>query len=155
MHAMEWIIVDAGSDEIGYFLKAPTNVWRPKDEDQLAIEEANKTIKVGTVPFSAGSLTFKEVNAMLNTLPFDLTVVDANGHVKYFMQGKERIFVRPLTALGRHVNMCHPPQSVNVVTEIVNHLEMARKIVKNFGFKVKTCLFIFASLPSVMKKELI
>ena len=49
MHAMEWIIIDAGSDEIGYFLEAPTNVWRPKDADQLTLEEANKTIKVGTV----------------------------------------------------------------------------------------------------------
>ena len=137
MHAMEWIIIDAGSDEIGYFLEAPTNVWRPKDADQLTLEEANKTIKVGTVPFSAGSLTFKEVNAMLNTLPFDLTFVDAEGHVKYFTQGKERIFVRPLTALGRHVNMCHPPQSVNIVEEIVESFKNGTKDSEEFWIQSK------------------
>jgi len=32
---------------------------------------------------------------MLNTLPIDITFVDKNDTVKYFTQGKERIFARP------------------------------------------------------------
>ena len=39
--------------------------------------------------------------AVLITLPVDLTFVDRNDKVKYFTQGKERIFDRNRAILGR------------------------------------------------------
>ncbi|MBC7958693.1 MAG: PAS domain-containing protein [Vallitaleaceae bacterium] len=71
------------------------------------------------IAFDAGSLILEEINAILNTLPLDMTFVDANNQVKYFTQGKERIFDRPKTIIGREVKNCHPPKSVHVVEQIV------------------------------------
>ena len=114
----DWILADEGSDEVGYFLEKPTHSWKqgnsPQTEDDLETNTTN-----GAVQFDAGELSQLEVNAILNTVPFDMTFIDKDGHVKYFTQGKERIFDRPKTILGRHVNMCHPPQSVHVVDPIV------------------------------------
>ena len=40
--------------------------------------------------------------------------------MKYFSQGKERIFDRNRAILGRDVRMCHPPGSVHIVDQIIN-----------------------------------
>jgi DUF438 domain-containing protein len=125
----DWILADEGSDEIGYFLEAPKVRWNNVDKDPIIKEEQENLDKIG---FDAGFLSQVEVNAILNTVPFDMTFIDAEGHVKYFTQGKERIFDRPKTIIGRHVNMCHPPQSVHVVDEIVNSFKSNKKDHEDF-----------------------
>ena len=57
---------------------------------------------------------------LLNTLPLDLTFVDRDDTVKYFSEGGERIFHRPRSIIGRKVQNCHPPQSLDVVEKILN-----------------------------------
>src|SRR5690554_7915821 len=56
----------------------------------------------------------EEINAIFNTVPFDMTFVDASDKVKFVTQGKERIFDRPPSVINRPVHLCHPPQSVDV-----------------------------------------
>ena len=89
---------------------------------------------------------------MLNTLPFDMTFVDKDGHVKYFTQGKERIFDRPKTIIGRHVNMCHPPQSVHVVEEIVESFKSGRKDHEDFWIRLKD-MFVYIRYFAVRSKN--
>lgn len=130
----DWILADEGSDGIGYFLEAPKVRWNNGDKDPIIKEEQENLDKIG---FDAGFLSQVEVNAILNTVPFDMTFIDAEGHVKYFTQGKERIFDRPKTIIGRHVNMCHPPQSVHVVDEIVNSFKSNKKDHEDFWIDFK------------------
>lgn len=130
----DWILADEGSDGIGYFLEAPKVRWNNVDKDPIIKEEQENLDKIG---FDAGFLSQVEVNAILNTVPFDMTFIDAEGHVKYFTQGKERIFDRPKTIIGRHVNMCHPPQSVHVVDEIVNSFKSNKKDHEDFWIDFK------------------
>ncbi|MFH5882645.1 DUF438 domain-containing protein [Liberiplasma polymorphum] len=135
LNLYNFIKIDEGSDEVGYFIEKPKQLWNKEAHPELAAElEAPKD---GTVPFDAGSLTFEEVNAMLNVLPFDMTFVDKDGYVKYFTQGKERIFDRPITILGRHVNMCHPPASVHVVEKIVENFRSGKKDNEDFWIKFR------------------
>lgn len=129
----DWILADEGSSEIGYFLQAPTESWTNKDTEG---QKEDKEVVAGEIPFDAGSLTNEEVNAILNTVPVDMTFVDKDGKVKYFTQGKERIFDRPHTVLGRHVSMCHPPQSVHIVEEIVNSFKDGSKDNEDFWIKM-------------------
>lgn len=143
MNFFDWVIVDSSSDEIGWFLDKPKESWkqeRPKDVNEPIPPKANPNI--GSVPFDAGSLTFEEVNHMLNVLPFDMTFVDKDGFVKYFTQGKERIFDRPKTIIGRHVSMCHPPASVHIVEEIVESFRSGRKDNEDFWIKLKD-MFVY------------
>jgi len=63
---------------------------------------------------------------MLDTLPVDITFVDRNDKVKYFSQGKERIFDRNRAIIGRKVQLCHPPESVHVVQKIIDDFKSGK-----------------------------
>lgn len=104
-------------------------VYQSKEETQTVdeIESVN-----GDIRMSMGHLSTTEVNALLNTLPFDMTFVDANDKVKYVSQGKERIFDRPASVIGRPVHLCHPPQSVHIVMNIVEDLRSGKKDHEDF-----------------------
>ena len=52
-------------------------------------------------------------------MPFDLTFVDRDDTVRYFSPGKNRIFDRSRAILGRKVQYCHPPKSVQIVNQIL------------------------------------
>ena len=57
---------------------------------------------------------------MLGNIPFDITFVDHEDTVRYFSHGRERIFARSKAILGRKVQYCHPPKSVDTVERIVS-----------------------------------
>ena len=65
--------------------------------------------------------------AVLNTLPVDITFVDKKDRVRYFSDSKERIFVRTKSVLGRKVQHCHPPQSVDVVEKILKSFKEGQR----------------------------
>ncbi len=106
-----------------------------------AVEEETVNVDTETVDgdirMSLGRLSTVEVNAILNTLPFDMTFVDADNKVKYVSQGKERIFDRPSSVIGRPVHLCHPPQSVHVVMNIVDDLRSGKKEHEDFWINFK------------------
>jgi uncharacterized protein len=152
MTFFDWVLVDSSSDEIGYFLEKTKESWKPQNQDEENDDQTSKDLKEGEVPFDAGSLSFEQVNQMLNTLPFDMTFVDHEGYVKYFTQGKERIFDRPKTIIDRHVSMCHPPQSVHVVEEIVESFRSGRKDNEDFWIKLKD-MFVYIRYFAVRSKQ--
>ncbi|MFW6318800.1 MAG: DUF438 domain-containing protein [Bacillota bacterium] len=142
LNLYNFIKISEASDEVGYFLTPPETQWHLDDNEskskQFDVNLDDTTAKAShAVSFDAGSLLPKEVNAILNVLPLDLTFVDKNGHVKYFTQGKERIFDRPKTILGRHVNMCHPPKSVHIVEKIVERFESGESDHEDFWINMR------------------
>ena len=64
---------------------------------------------------------------LFNTLPVDLTFVGSDDTVAYFSEGPERIFHRPRSIIGRKVQNCHPPQSLDVVESILNSFKEGTK----------------------------
>ena len=73
------------------------------------------------------NLSYEQLDAIMETLPFELTFVDAEDTVAYFNRlDKTKIFPRTRSVIGRKVDKCHPEKSVHVVGEIVD------------GFKNKT-----------------
>jgi len=69
---------------------------------------------------------------MLNTLPVDITFVDEEDRVRYFSQTAERIFPRSPAIIGRKVQNCHPPQSVDKVQAIVDDFRAGKRDVAEF-----------------------
>ncbi|MDY0101151.1 MAG: DUF438 domain-containing protein [Bacilli bacterium] len=135
LKTLEWIEVYQASDEIGWFLKAPETKWKyslaPQKELDVKEEETSNEIK-----FKVGALNLEQLESILNTLPFDMTFVDHQGHVKYFSQGKERLFMRPALVIGRHVSLCHPPASVHIVDEIIESFKSGVKDHEDFWIKL-------------------
>ncbi len=115
----EWWEVAKGSAEIGFCLVDPEESWRPSDLPPERAEGSLEAGQAGRVQLPSGSLTGPELTAILNTIPFDLTFVDKDDNVRFFTQGAERIFARTRAILGRKVQFCHPPSSVDVVERIL------------------------------------
>ena len=67
---------------------------------------------------------------------FRSTFVDKDNLVKYFSQGKDRIFARTKAIIGRSVENCHPPASVHVVEKIVEDLQSGKKDSESFWIKM-------------------
>jgi hypothetical protein len=112
----EWFQIYQQSLEIGFCLYDPADEWQPEGITQ---KETQKRAD-GKIQLPSGSFTPDELTAVLNTIPFDVTFVDKDDKVRFFSQGKERIFPRSRAILGRDVQKCHPPSSVHVVEKILN-----------------------------------
>ncbi|MFJ5760716.1 DUF438 domain-containing protein [Neobacillus sp. NPDC093182] len=128
----EWVKISRESDEIGYCLITPTEVWKP---ERHAIEE--KAISDGYIKMETGILSLKQLELLLNHLPVDLTFIDQDDVVRYFSHGKERIFARTKAVIGRTVQNCHPPRSVHVVEELLADFKAGRKDTENFWIKFR------------------
>ncbi len=131
----EWINIYKETDEIGYCLIAPEGKWIPErvDVEKKEAEAKEQAREVeGYVKFDTGILSFAEINAIFNTLPIDITFIDKDDIVKYFSQGKDRIFVRTKAVIGRNVQNCHPPASVNIVDQIVSDFKSGKKDTEHF-----------------------
>jgi len=82
-------------------------------------------------------MTPEELTAILNTIPFDLTFVDKDDTVRYFTQGRERVFDRNRAILGRKVQMCHPPGSVHIVQQILEDFKSGKESRSPFWITLK------------------
>lgn len=147
---VEWFQIDKSQRENGLCLIEDV-AWEKKEDDLVEEEKVQESLK-GEISFDAGRLTTDEVNAILNTVPVDMTFVDKNDKVKYFTQGKERIFDRPHTILGRDVNMCHPPSSVHIVEKIVDDLRSGKKDHEDFWIRMGH-MFLYIRYFAVRNKE--
>jgi len=131
----EWEQVNRQSDEIGYTLYTPERQWVAKT---LHAEPAvQHKVTEGRIKLDTGYLNVEQINALLKSLPVDMTFVDHEGKVKYFSQGKERIFTRTEAIIGRQVAMCHPPESVHVVMDIVEQMRTGKRDVAEFWINLR------------------
>lgn len=78
------------------------------------------------VVMPGGALTIEQLRAMLNTLPMEITFVDADNINRYFNEGP-KIFKRPQMALGREVFTCHPPKIEPMVRSFINDFRTGKR----------------------------
>jgi len=132
MSESEWAEIRQQEEEIGYFNVTPRDTWKPDLK-----KEAPKTVQPsayteGLISLATGALTQEQINLMLTHIPVDVTFVDEHDRVRYFTQGRERIFDRSPAIIGRAVTKCHPPQSVHVVEELLKDFKSGAKDVEDF-----------------------
>lgn len=127
----DWQAIRDESDEIGYTLIKPQQGWEPKTA-QGASAAPQSPAPEGTINFETGSLSPREIELILNNLPVDITFVDQDNVVRYFSKPKDRIFTRTKAVIGRKVELCHPPESVHVVTKIIEEFRAGRKDTAEF-----------------------
>ena len=84
-----------------------------------------------------GSLTFKQIELLFSHLPLDLTYVDKHDRVRYFNDRRERHFPRSPSIIGRLVEHCHPPKSVDTVNRIVEAFKSGEKNTADFWIEFK------------------
>lgn len=67
------------------------------------------------------------VKALFETLPMEITVIDANDEVIGWNQHETRIFKRPLTSMGLNFRQCHPEKSLAKVEQIVGEMKAGKR----------------------------
>ncbi len=135
----EWWNIHRQTIEIGFTLYDPQVEWKPEGLDTKAMEQEATTSSAGngTIQLPSGSFTAPEIMAILNTVSADMTFVDKNDKVKYFTQGKHRIFTRSRSIINRDVRLCHPPGSVHIIEKILEDFKSGKASHAPFWIQMK------------------
>jgi len=127
LNVQDWVEVLKETENVGYgFIERPKETYQLIEELRRAVTEEPKAVDQ-VISLPTGNLKLEELMGVLNTLPVDITFIDKEDAVRYFSEGKERIFLRTKSIIGRKVQNCHPPQSVDVVERILSSFKEGRR----------------------------
>ncbi len=133
--ADEWAKIERESAQIGFCLYQPPRMTETPKAMEPSLPKEAQISDEGSIDFETGNLNLKLLTAMLDHLPIDFTFVDKNDVVRYFSNGKERIFHRTKSVIGRKVENCHPPGSVHIVEKLVADFKAGIKDSEDFWIK--------------------
>lgn len=74
-----------------------------------------------------GKLPKNVLEAFLETIPLEFSLLDANDKVLAWNKHETRIFKRPAAALGRDVANCHPKKSLAKVEQIIKEMKEGKR----------------------------
>jgi len=74
-----------------------------------------------------GELDKNTLEALLETIPVEFSVIDKNDKVLAWNKHETRIFRRPTGAVGRNVRDCHPKGSLNKVETILAEMKAGKR----------------------------
>ena len=139
----DWRAIHSQEDEYGFSFFTRGNEW-PPEEKQKPQEEvkmmqsapAERTSSMNDFPLTHGDLSIMQIDMMLRTLPVDLTFVDENDIVRYYSETPDRIFKRSPAIIGRKVQNCHPPASVDKVIQILEDFRAGKRDVAEFWIQL-------------------
>lgn len=114
----DWVRVKEGEEEVGYAWIAPAPAWPPVTAGPAETAEAAGAPR-GAISLDTGRLSAGQIDLMLTRLPVDISFVDENDTVVYYSAAPGRVFPRSPGVIGRKVQNCHPPKSLDVVERIL------------------------------------
>jgi PAS domain S-box-containing protein len=132
----EWGEIQRGEGATGYALIRPGSVWKPELEQVPVAQTETKNV-LARLPLDTGLLTLDQVNLILTHLPVELSFVDENDEVRYYSQTPEKIFPRSPGVIGRKVQNCHPPKSLDVVNRILTDFRSGKRDVAEFWINLQ------------------
>jgi len=141
LDAAEWRAVREQSPEVGYAYVEPGDAW-PTEEVPAAAEEPPPAEPEPAAPATerislhTGALTVEQIDLMLQHQPIDITYVDENDEVRFFSETEDRIFQRSPAIIGRKVQNCHPPSSVDKVQQILDDFRAKQRDVAEFWIQM-------------------
>jgi DUF438 domain-containing protein len=129
----EWQDIARDFDDYKPCLIQKRPLWE-KATPKTHIENLTQTL--GCINFPSGHLSAYQLDAMLNTIPIEISFVDENNINCYFNEQKEpKLFKRPIMALDREVFSCHPPKIEPLV----------RTIIEDFRNGTRSCVDVWAN----------
>lgn len=87
-------------------------------EDAESVKQSDTPIYDGEIVMPGGHMTLAQLTALLNTIPMEITFVDADNINRFFNEGP-KVFKRPGMAIDREVFSCHPPKIEPMVRQII------------------------------------
>lgn len=113
--ASEWYDIYRDSKDYLTCFDVEYQVW----EEAEAFQKV-QDIKVDDkeIYMAGGHMSVEQLSAMLNTIPLEISFIDADNINRYFNEGP-KVFKRPGMAIDREVFSCHPPKIEQKVRMII------------------------------------
>lgn len=73
-----------------------------------------------------GHMTLEQLTALLNTIPMEISFIDAENINRFFNEGP-KVFKRPGMAIDREVFSCHPPKIEPMVRTIIDDFRSKKR----------------------------
>jgi PAS domain S-box-containing protein len=84
-----------------------------------------------------GTLDEGYIEKILETIPIELSVLDAEDKVLAWNKHDTRIFKRPKSAVGKNVRSCHPKKSLSKVEQIIAEMKQGSRDKARFYIDLK------------------
>lgn len=136
----EWKRIYRDSKDYENCLGVESKVYAAAEEEkaaeqpalQVAVNTADTKSRtssfVGEVVMPGGHLKLDQLEWLLNTIPMEITFVDADNINRYFNESEgQKAFKRPKMALDREVFSCHPPKIEPMVRQIITEFRSGRQ----------------------------
>jgi DUF438 domain-containing protein len=78
------------------------------------------------VVMPGGHMTVRQLTALLDTIPLEISFIDADDINRFFNEGP-KVFKRPHMAVGRDVFSCHPPKIEPMVHAIIDDFRSGKQ----------------------------
>ena len=118
----EWYGIYRDSKDYAVCFGIQNETWE-EAENAGTIEPV---VAEGEIVMPGGHLTIEQLTALLNTIPIELTFVDADNINRFFNEGP-KVFKRPVMAIDREVFSCHPPKIEPMVRQIIDDFRNNRR----------------------------
>ncbi len=128
----EWVAIADGDAQIGYCWIEPTDEWlQARQSLQETIASVGPELEL-----SVGKLSLEQIDLLFRHLPVDISFVDENDKVRFYNDCPHRFFPRSPGVIGREVQKCHPPKSLDTVNEILAAFKKGEKDVAEFWIEM-------------------
>ena len=95
-------------------------------EEAESAKDSELIFATGEIVMPGGHVTVEQLTALLNTIPLEITFVDAENINRFFNEGP-KVFKRPGMAIDREVFSCHPPKIEPMVRQIIDDFRNNRR----------------------------
>lgn len=118
----EWYGIYRDSKDYAACFGVENEIWE-EAENAGTIPSA---VTEGEIVMPGGHLTMEQLTALLNTIPMEITFVDADNINRFFNEGP-KVFKRPVMTIDRDVFSCHPPKIEPMVRQIIDDFRNKRR----------------------------
>ena len=116
----DWHAVYRDSKDYAEILGLSFTEWKEAEQALAAEKEETKPeLSSGEVVMPGGHMTVPQLTALLNTIPMEISFIDADNINRYFNEGP-KVFKRAGMAIDREVFSCHPPKIEPIVRSILD-----------------------------------
>lgn len=122
----EWMSIYRDSKDYAGCLGVKKQTWVKAETQPSAPAGKTSPAQDGEVVMPGGHMTVAQLTAMLNTIPLEISFVDADNINRFFNEGP-KLFKRPAAAIDRSVFSCHPPKVEPIVRSIIDDFRSGRK----------------------------
>lgn len=114
----EWMQIYRDSKDYPECFGVENSIWQQAEQYFDHMQQSKKGTIEDEIVMAGGHMTVEQLEAMLNTIPLELTFVDVDNINRYFNEGP-KVFKRPGMAIDREVFSCHPPKIEQMVRKII------------------------------------